>query len=160
MRGPECRTLLAMPMCGEKWAPVGRFSRLDDCLDDWAEDKILPARGPPEDKRHDLRLRSGGTPVFVDQTTEDVHTFDRLVADTVTTLSGRRNREGCLQGEALVRASGVVVMQVEGEDPCRQSARPGPSGPAELMQDLHRSRGRSDDPTGTRVHQRPMSPAR
>jgi len=28
-------------------------------------------------------------------------------------------------------------------------------GPAELMQDLHRSRGRGDDPTGTRVHRRP-----
>lgn len=43
---------------------------------------------PPEDKRRDdVRPRSGGTPVFVDQTTEDVDTLERLVADTVATLS-------------------------------------------------------------------------
>jgi hypothetical protein len=115
-------------MCGEKWAPVGRFSRLDDCLDDWA-DKIPPARGPPEDKRHDLRLRSGGTPVFVDQTTDDVHTFDRLVADIVTTLSGGRNREGCLQGEALVRATGVgVPSAVDGRCRASRTGRAGATG--------------------------------
>ena len=37
-----------------------------------------------------------------------------------------------------------------GAQPCRQSACPGPLGPAELMQDLNRSCGRGDDPTGTR----------
>ena len=37
-----------------------------------------------------------------------------------------------------------------GAQPCRQSACPGPLGLAELMQDLNRSCGRGDDPTGTR----------
>jgi hypothetical protein len=46
-----------------------------------------------------------------------------------------------------------------GAQPCRQSTRPGPPGPAKLMQDLHRSRGRGDDPTGTKVHRRPVPPA-
>jgi hypothetical protein len=39
-----------------------------------------------------------------------------------------------------------------GAQPCRQSACLGPPGPAELMQDLNRSRGSGDDPTGTRCH--------